>query len=84
MTTSLVLPLTRVYFPFCFILTVKGAGGKPFLSALAGKVTFQGYVWPECIMGEYISEQYDSAMMGMGDSGDKDWKERDSFTPSRG
>jgi hypothetical protein len=55
MTTSLALPFTHAYFLFCFVLTVKGAGGKPFLSALAGKVIFQGYVWPECTMGEYTS-----------------------------
>lgn len=55
MTTSLVLPFTLAYSPFCFVLTVKEAGGKPFLSALAGKVIFQGYVWPEYTMGEYTS-----------------------------
>lgn len=50
---------------------MKGAGGKPFLSALAGKVIFQGYVWPEYTMGEYTPEQYHLAMMCVGDSDDK-------------
>lgn len=35
---------------------MKGAGGKPFPLALAERVTFLEYVWPEFTMGEYISE----------------------------
>lgn len=38
------------------VLTVKGAGGKPFPLALAERVIFLEYVWPEFTMGEYISE----------------------------
>ena len=36
-------------------LTVKGAGGKPFPLALAERVIFLGYVWPEFTTGEYMS-----------------------------
>lgn len=36
------------------VLTVKGAGGKPFPSAPVERVIFLEYVWPEFTMGEYI------------------------------
>lgn len=54
-----------IYLPTLFlpvlVLTAKGAGGKPFLSALVERVTFLEYVWPEFTMGEYILKWYPKA-----------------------
>lgn len=51
-----------IYLPILFlsvlVLTVKGAGGKPCLSALVERVTFLECVWPEFTMGEYILKCY--------------------------
>lgn len=52
---SFTLPVSSDPFPSVLAPAVKGAGGKPFPSALAERITFPGCVWPEFTMGEYMS-----------------------------